>query len=338
MCRFTVLIPTHDHADTLFFSVASVLAQTKQDFEVFIVGDGAAERTREVVAALNKQDRRIRFFDNPKGPRHGEIHRHRTLQEAGGDFVCYLTDDDLWLPDHLEALEPLLQTHDLAHTLEVSVRPDGGLFGWLSDASWPGYAKALRGRQVPGIGLPCGGHTLEAYRRLPQGWRTTPAGIPTDHFMWLQFLEQPWCRAVSLSRPTVIHFDSPERKGWSSAERLAELALWSARLADPTRRQELRRNVLESLASLAHRDSLHHQEIANRLAQHLTPSFAVPTDALGPPPMSRERKFASVAGAAEPLISFMASRTPRNGACGPIIPRPCSSCLWRSLWSAMRRF
>src|SRR5688572_28531652 len=37
----TVVIPTHDHADTLTRAVASVQAQTLADFELFVVGDGA---------------------------------------------------------------------------------------------------------------------------------------------------------------------------------------------------------------------------------------------------------------------------------------------------------
>src|SRR5580765_5491252 len=108
MPKFTVLIPTHDHADTLRWSVASVQAQTRQDFELFIVGDGVPDRTRAIVAALQEQDRRIRFFDNPKGPNRGELLRHCALREASGDLICYQTADDLWLPDHLETLEEML--------------------------------------------------------------------------------------------------------------------------------------------------------------------------------------------------------------------------------------
>lgn len=265
MPRFTVLVPTHDHADTLLFSIPSILNQTCQDFELFLVGDGVPERTRELVAALRAHDDRIRFFDNPKGPRHGEIHRHAALQEARGKFVCYLPDDDLWLPDHLETLEPLLGKHHLAHTLGVTVKPDGSWYGWLTEVSWATYARAVRQRRVPGIGLPCVGHTLEAYRRLPYGWRTTPAGFPTDLHMWLQFLEQPWIHPGGTQRPTSIHFSSPERLDWTQAERLAELAIWSTRLADPQRRHALTCDLLQALANQAHRASVSGQQLCKLL-------------------------------------------------------------------------
>ena len=61
---------------------------------------------------------------------------------------------------------------------------------------------------------------LELYRRLPAGWRPGPEEMPSDLHMWHQILSVPGCRAVSGTRPTVLHFPSGERKGWSSAERL----------------------------------------------------------------------------------------------------------------------
>ncbi len=41
------------------------------------------------------------------------------------------------------------------------------------------------------IGLTGAAHTLAGYRRLPHGWRTTPADEHTDHHMWLQWLGIP---------------------------------------------------------------------------------------------------------------------------------------------------
>src|SRR6185437_15846190 len=94
----TVLIPTHDHGRTLLRSVPSALAQTVSELEVFVVGDGVPDETRELMTELAAADNRVRFFDNPKGERHGEAHRHAALQEARGEIVCYLSDDDVWLP------------------------------------------------------------------------------------------------------------------------------------------------------------------------------------------------------------------------------------------------
>jgi hypothetical protein len=234
----TVLVPTHDHGPTLLRSVPSALAQTVQDLEVFVIGDGVPDVTREVMAELIASDERVRFFDKPKGPRHGEIYRHEALKEARSEIVCFLSDDDLWLPGHVEQLRGLLEDADFAHARPLWIDAEGRPRPWLVDLERPFYRELLLGgeNRVP---HPCAGHTLGLYRRLPFGWRTTPDGTPTDLYMWQQILSVPGCRAVSGSRATVLHFPSPLRPGWSIEQRLAELDSWAARLPDPTLEPEL---------------------------------------------------------------------------------------------------
>jgi hypothetical protein len=64
------------------------------DIEVFIVGDGVDDRSRAVIAELTKKDGRVRFFDFPKGERHGEASRHLALQEARGEMVAKILETD----------------------------------------------------------------------------------------------------------------------------------------------------------------------------------------------------------------------------------------------------
>src|SRR5690348_7825919 len=124
----TVLIPTHDHAATLPIAIASVQEQTLQDFELFVVGDGAGDDTRRAMSEICARDARISFLDLPKGPRKGEIHRHAALKNANGRFVAYLGDDDLWMPTHLETLDAALEDADFAHSLHLGIDEQGKLF------------------------------------------------------------------------------------------------------------------------------------------------------------------------------------------------------------------
>ncbi len=244
MTRATVLVPTFDHGPTLDYAVRSALDQTVADIEVFIVGDGVPPLARSLIEELVGEDARVRLFTNDKGPRHGEVHRARALEEASGEIVCYLSDDDLWLPEHLEVMSELLEDADFAHCLPIRVEPDGTLGGWPVDLTEEADRQLLLGGENR-IPLSCSGHTLAAYRRLPHGWRTTPDNVPTDLYMFQQFLSTDWVRAVSGSRPTCLHFPSPDRFAWSSERRLAELALWADRVADVEwRRREFTMRVL----------------------------------------------------------------------------------------------
>ena len=227
----TVLIPTHDHGPLLLHSARSALAQTVEDIEVFVVGDGVPHVTREIVAELAR-DERVRFFDYPKGPRNGEAYRHEVLQEAEGEIVCYLSDDDLWLPGHVEYMRDLLKDADFAHALPLNVSPSGGFGVYAVDLTLDIYRELLSSgiNRVP---LSCGAHTMKAYRRLPHGWRTTPTGTPTDLYMWQQILDDPNNRAASGAIPTILNFPSPQRRDQTPEDRLAELEAWSGKVRDP---------------------------------------------------------------------------------------------------------
>jgi hypothetical protein len=73
------------------------------------------------------------------------------------------------------------------------------------------------------IGLTGTCHTMEAYRRLPHGWRTTPIGTPTDYYMWRQFMEQPGFRGRSGRTITALTFPDPLWEGYDPAVRLARM-------------------------------------------------------------------------------------------------------------------
>jgi GalNAc5-diNAcBac-PP-undecaprenol beta-1,3-glucosyltransferase len=257
----TVMIPTFNHGPTLRHSVGSALEQTVSDIEIFIVGDGVTDDTREIVASLKSQDERVRFFDNPKGPRTGEIHRHQALAQAGGEIVCYLSDDDLWLPDHVETMRELLHEADYANALMLHLDAAGGLGVAPLDLSYPGERElVVMGRK--GTSLSSMAHTVEMYRRLPFGWRTTPDGIYTDYYMQQQFLGEASCRAVSSMRPTMLKFKSPDRAGWTLDQRVRELEEWRRKFTNPAEREKFVYQVLDVLVreevALRHRfeDSL----------------------------------------------------------------------------------
>jgi hypothetical protein len=95
----------------------------------------------------------------------------------------------------------------------------------LFDASHPGNRAGMERYRI-GFGLANAGHTLDAYRRLPHGWRPAPPEIFTDLYMWRQFMDTEGCRIRSVFRPTVLHFGVPHRRGWSAERRADELASW----------------------------------------------------------------------------------------------------------------
>jgi GalNAc5-diNAcBac-PP-undecaprenol beta-1,3-glucosyltransferase len=242
----TVLIPTHSHGPLLRLAAATALTQTVTDLEIFIVLDGADAATSQVAREIAASDTRVRLFDYPKGQRHGEAHRHLALEAARGEIVCYLSDDDLWFPDHVEYMAGLLSGADFANSMVAAIQPDESMENLFGDIGRPSVRRRLVEDAASNfIGLCNAGHSLAAYRSMSGGWQPAPPDIPTDLFMWRRFLANPSISATSGGRPTALHFAAARRREASPAERLEELTRWSRRLADPVWRNEFRMGVFE---------------------------------------------------------------------------------------------
>jgi GalNAc5-diNAcBac-PP-undecaprenol beta-1,3-glucosyltransferase len=227
----TVIIPTHDHASTLDLAIGSVLTQSVDSLELVVIGDGVGDDTRDVMAGL--ADPRIRFVDEPKTPSRAELTRHRVLKSAASNFACYLGDDDVMLVDHIETMVATLQDVDFAHPLPIYIAADGTFAVHPTDV---GNAACRNWHLKPehnAISLTGVAHRLDAYRRLPAGWREPPEGWHSDHFMWAQWFRTPGLEFATGRRLTVLKFEASLRVGWTPARRRAELVEWIDRSADP---------------------------------------------------------------------------------------------------------
>ncbi len=243
----TVIIPTWNHGRLLLHSVRSALTQTVADLEVFIIGDGITDEGRAAVDVLMKQDARVRFFDHPKSPRNGELYRHAALQEARGKIVCYLSDDDLWLPEHVETMRANLAGADFTHAFPARIEPDGAINACTTDLGLAYFKEEMLSGRASRINLSSGAHTLEMYRKLPHGWRTTPKGVYSDLYMWQQFAAHPGCRFVSGDLPTVVNIPSPPRRDWPLDRRAAELKDWEDRVSTPEGRRRFFEQVFKGI-------------------------------------------------------------------------------------------
>lgn len=95
--RVSVIIPTFNRSSYLRQAIASVLAQTWSDFEIVVVDDGSTDDTAAAVAAFD--DVRIVTLRQDNAGR--SVARNRGLAQARGEYIAFLDDDDLYLPDKL---------------------------------------------------------------------------------------------------------------------------------------------------------------------------------------------------------------------------------------------
>lgn len=258
---FTILLPVHRPPALLPFAIGSVLAQERQDFELFVICDGTPPETVACAADFARRDNRIKVFAHPKGERNGEAYRHLALLEARGRFVCHIGDDDLWLPNHLSEMASLLTDVDFGNLLHVEVDTDGEVALVAGDLANPQTRQRMLERTFNIFGLTVGGYRLSAYRALPVGWSPAPPGLASDLHMWRRFLTQGGLRFGTRSVVTSVKFAASCRSGWTMEQRAVEMAAWVEKLATPGSEAAVARQAFHRL-NVMH-DATHRE--ANRL-------------------------------------------------------------------------
>ncbi len=98
--RISVIIPCYRQAHFLPQCIASLQAQTLQDWEAIVVDDGSPDDTAEVTTRLAAGDLRVRLVRKRNGGLSSA--RNAGLRAATGDWVQFLDADDLLLPSKLE--------------------------------------------------------------------------------------------------------------------------------------------------------------------------------------------------------------------------------------------
>lgn len=107
--RVSLIIPAFNAAQHIDACIASVLAQSMNDYEIVVVDDGSTDATGEIVRAIS--DRRIRLVTQENRGQSAAL--NRGVSESRGNFIKFLDADDWINPPHVEAqLEALEGTTD----------------------------------------------------------------------------------------------------------------------------------------------------------------------------------------------------------------------------------
>jgi glycosyltransferase involved in cell wall biosynthesis len=118
----SVIIPTYNRAETLLKrALRSVLDQTYKNFEIIVVGDHCVDDTEERLRKI--RDPRVKFINLPKRGNYpkeplfrwfvaGVSPTNVGLQEAKGEWIAHLDDDDEFFPNHIEVLLKFALKHN----------------------------------------------------------------------------------------------------------------------------------------------------------------------------------------------------------------------------------
>jgi len=94
----SVIITTYNRPDKLNVAIKSVIAQTYKNIELIVVDDSSDYDVSETIKDFSDQ---VQLYVNNEN-RGANWSRARGISIARGKYVCFLDDDDIWIPTKVE--------------------------------------------------------------------------------------------------------------------------------------------------------------------------------------------------------------------------------------------
>ena len=104
-----IIIPTYNRANLLPETLRSVQAQIYPKWRCWIAEDGKTPETLEAITPFLKDDRFIYLSGDHAGK--PARPRNRAILQGNAEFIAFLDDDDLWLPEKLKRQVEFMERH-----------------------------------------------------------------------------------------------------------------------------------------------------------------------------------------------------------------------------------
>ncbi|MFN8576582.1 MAG: glycosyltransferase [Candidatus Sericytochromatia bacterium] len=115
--KVSIIIPTYNRANNLFYVLNSLVFQNFEEFEVIIADDGSTDNTREIVESFrNKLNIRYAFCGENQGFRAART-RNIGLSKARGQLIIFL-DSDIVVPSNY--IESHIEAHKKYNNIVVN--------------------------------------------------------------------------------------------------------------------------------------------------------------------------------------------------------------------------
>ncbi len=111
MVDATVILPSRNREELLRYSLAYILNQSWENYEVIVIDDASTDRTQEMVSKFKKENSRLRYIrlESRSGP---YVARNIGLKQAKGDLIIFIDSDVLAHPQFVEDHIRIHRRHD----------------------------------------------------------------------------------------------------------------------------------------------------------------------------------------------------------------------------------
>ncbi|MDT0688604.1 glycosyltransferase family 2 protein [Salegentibacter sp. F188] len=98
----SIIIPTFNRCEMIGQTLDSILAQTNQRWECFVIDDGSTDNTEQLMSFYCGIDSRIKYYTRPEDMASGaNACRNYGIDVSQGDYIKFFDSDDLMFPSLL---------------------------------------------------------------------------------------------------------------------------------------------------------------------------------------------------------------------------------------------
>lgn len=115
--KVSILIPVYNGSNYIKNAIESAINQTYQDIEIIVINDGSTDgrKTRKIVELFGNK---IRYIEKENGGVASAL--NLGIKEATGEYISWLSHDDLYLPNKVEKEIEILEKLENKNTIIFS--------------------------------------------------------------------------------------------------------------------------------------------------------------------------------------------------------------------------
>ena len=230
MTLLSILLPFRNAADTLAAAVESLLAQTMEDWELWLLNDGSTDESPQMAEGYAKQEGRIRSAS--LAPQGLVAALNHGIDHSNAPLIARMDADDVCHPERLARQVAFLKEHPEVDLVSCRVAFGGDATAQAGYAAHVDWLNTLLTPEDHGlhrfVDAPVA-HPSVLFRRSAVvrfgAYRDGP--FPEDFEMWLRWMEQG-ARLAKVPETLLTWMDSPGRLSRTD-DRYAQDALYEVK-------------------------------------------------------------------------------------------------------------
>jgi len=92
MTKLSIVIPNYNNEKFIGLCIKSILNQSFDDYEIFVIDDGSCDKSLEIIESLAKDNKKITIISQFN--QNASIARNKGLEKASGEYIYFIDGDD----------------------------------------------------------------------------------------------------------------------------------------------------------------------------------------------------------------------------------------------------